>query len=109
MMPLLSRWFRAPFLTRTRIVLALLVAVSADGLQFVLGWLGPGEWLIVDPAIDWVTTGLTIRLLGFHVLLPTFAAKLVPLVEELPSWTACVIAVVALRRRAQRREITELK
>ena len=96
----LNRMFRAPKLTRTRIILALAVAVVADGLQFLLngvGWLGP------DQVIDVMAMLLTCWLLGFHwLLLPTFALEFVPLADELPTWTACVIAVIVLRKRQQR-------
>ena len=86
--------FRAPKLTRTRIILALAVAVVADGLQFLLngvGWLGP------DQAID-----VLAMLLTCWLLLPTFILELVPLADELPTGTACVIAVIILRKRQQR-------
>jgi hypothetical protein len=80
-------------------LLALAVAMVADGLQLLLGPLG---WVLVDQAIDAVAMGLTIGLLGFHVLLlPTFLVELVPVLDELPTWTACVAAVIALRKREQ--------
>jgi len=89
-----------PQLTRTRIILALTVAVVADGLQFLLngvGWLGP------DQVIDVIAMLLTCWLLGFHwLLLPTFILEFVPLADELPTWTACVAAVIVLRKREQR-------
>jgi hypothetical protein len=91
--------FRAPTLTRPRMILALAIAVAADGLQFLLGPLG---WLFVDPAIDCVTMVLLSWVIGFHILLlPTFAAKLVPVIDELPTWTACTAAVIALRKHDQ--------
>ena len=91
--------FFHPTLTRTRIILALVVALVADGLQLMFGPLG---CVFIDQAIDCVAMVLTICLLGFHVLLlPTFAIELVPLIEDFPTWTACVAAVVALRRRPQ--------
>jgi len=37
------------------------------------------------------------------LLLPTFALELIPLVDAFPSWTVCVLAVIALRQREQRR------
>jgi hypothetical protein len=41
--------------------------------------------------------------IGFHILLlPTFVIELVPVLEDLPTWTACTAAVIALRRREQR-------
>ena len=96
----LNRVFRVPNLTRVRIVIALAVAVVADGLQFLLGPLG---WVFGDQTIDVVTMALTTWVLGFHwLLLLTFVIEFIPLLDELPTWTACVIAVIALRRREQR-------
>ncbi len=91
-----NRLLRVPKLTRTRIVLALAVAVVADGLQFVLG---PFGWAFGDQLIDVAAMLLVSWLLGFHWLfLPSFALELVPMADELPTWTACTIAVIALRR-----------
>ena len=88
-----------PALTRKRIIAAFFVAVAADGLQLcfsAIGWVGP------DQAIDVVAMLLTIRILGFHfLLLPTFLAELLPVVDDLPTWTACVAGVVFLRKREQ--------
>jgi hypothetical protein len=103
----LSRMFRTPKLTRTRIVVALVVAVTADGLQFFLGPLG---WAPVDQIIDLIAFVLTAWALGFHLLLlPTFLAEFFPVVDMLPTWTACVIAVIALRKREQRVVPPQLK
>lgn len=91
--------FRAPQLTRARMILALAVAVAADGLQLLLGPLG---WAFVDQAIDCVAMILVSRIVGFHILLlPTFVVELVPVLEDLPTWTACTAAVIALRKREQ--------
>jgi hypothetical protein len=93
-------WLR-PALTRWRVVLALVVAVTADALQILLGPIG---WMLSDEVIDVVTMAVTTLLIGFHVLLlPTFIVESLPLVDMLPTWTGCVIAVVALRRRQARR------
>ncbi len=95
----LNSLFRAPPLTRPRMILALGVAVAADGLQLLLGPLG---WAGIDQLIDIVAMVLTIRILGFHILLlPTFVLELVPVLDELPTWTACTAAVIALRKREQ--------
>lgn len=92
--------FLPPRLTRTRIILALLVALAADGLQLLLGPLG---WVLVDQAIDLVAAALTMWILGFHLLLlPTFVVELIPVADMLPTWTGCVVAVIALRKREQR-------
>ncbi len=89
--------FTAPRLTRGRIVLAITVALAADALQipFVVP---PGPEII-----DVIAMGLTVWLVGFHVLLlPTFVVELIPLAGTmLPTWTACVSAVIVLRKRAQ--------
>jgi len=95
-----NRLTRVPVLTRLRIALAVTIAAGADGLQLLLGWFG---WVGADQAIDVVAMGLTSWMIGFHwLLLPTFVTEFVPLLDELPTWTACVIAVVALRKRQQR-------
>jgi predicted membrane protein len=87
-------------LTWTRIIFALAVAVIADGLQFSLGPLG---WMPLDQIIDLVAFVLTAWAIGFHwLLLPTFVVELIPGVDMLPTWTACVLAVIALRRRGQK-------
>ena len=92
--------FRARPLTRLRILLALAIAVAADGAQVLLGPLG---WVLIDQAIDCVAMILVSWVIGFHVvLLPTFVVELVPLVDELPTWTACTAAVIAWRKREQR-------
>ena len=84
-------------MTRLRVVLALAIAVSVDGLQFLLGPLG---WPGADQIIDVMAMGLTSWVIGFHwLLLPTFVTEFIPLLDELPTWTACVVAVIALRRR----------
>jgi hypothetical protein len=93
----LNWFFRSPKLSRNRIILALVVAVAADGLQLLLGPLG---WAFVDEVIDGVTMVLTMWIIGFHLLLlPTFVVELIPVADMLPTWTACVVAVIAIRKR----------
>jgi len=95
-----ATWLR-PELTRWRVTLALLVAVTADAIQIVLG---PVGWFLSDEVVDVATMAVTSWLIGFHVLLlPTFVLESIPLVDMLPTWTGCVITVVALRRRQARR------
>lgn len=96
----LNRMSRAPKLTRARIVCALTLAVVADGLQFLLL---PLAWTFAESAVDVVAMILTMWLIGFHLLLlPTFAFEFIPVADALPTWTACVIAVIALRKRQER-------
>lgn len=87
-------------LTRSRVALAFGAAILADVAQLVLGPLG---WLWADEVIDVAATMIVSVAIGFHpLLLPTFIIELVPVVDVLPTWTACVAAVVALRRHAAR-------
>ena len=80
--------------------LALAIAVAADGLQLLFG---PFGWTFIDQAIDFVAMILLSWVIGFHILfLPTFVVELVPVLEDLPTWTACTAAVIALRKREQR-------
>jgi len=89
-----------PKLTRSRVLLALGIAVAADVLQIALM---PVAWTFAQAAIDVVAMILTMWLLGFHILLlPTFIVELFPVVDMLPTWTGCVLAVIALRKRGER-------
>ncbi|HUC75674.1 MAG TPA: hypothetical protein VMS04_10315 [Vicinamibacterales bacterium] len=95
----MRQMFEAPFLTRNRVRLAYGTAVVADAIQLLLGPLG---WPFADDIIDLIAMVLLWRIVGFHpLLLPTFALELVPVADMLPTWTACVALVVALRRRQQ--------
>jgi hypothetical protein len=95
-----NRIWQGKPLTRTRVILALAIAVIADGLQFLLGPLG---WPFADQAIDVAAMILESWTIGFHwLLLPTFAVELIPVVDDLPTWTACAAAVIALRRHEQK-------
>lgn len=92
----LSGRLTAPKMTKGRMALALLLALAADALQVTLA---------VPPApeiIDVIAMLVMVWLLGFHVLLlPTFVVEFIPVVGMLPTWTACVAAVIALRKRAE--------
>lgn len=93
------RLLQAPFLTPRRVRLAYLCAVATDALQLLLGPIG---WTFADEALDIVAALLLSRFLGFHpLLLPTFALEFLPVADMLPTWTACVALVVALRKREQ--------
>ena len=96
----LNRLAPVPGLTRSRIISAIAVAVLADGLQLLLG---PFGWVLGDQIIDVAAMLLTIWTIGFHwLLLPSFVLELIPISDDLPTWTACVIAVIILRKRQQR-------
>jgi hypothetical protein len=96
-----------PALTKKRIILAYVVAVTADVLEFpitaientVLGFI-PGEF--ADFAVDTVVMGIMTRLLGFHWLfLPSFLLEAVPEVDLFPTWVGCVAYVVWQRKKEQ--------
>ena len=73
------------------------MAIAADAFSFVIG---PFGLTFADEIVDVAVMGIESWLLGFHwMFLPTFALELFPLVDAFPTWTACVIAVVAMRRR----------
>jgi hypothetical protein len=99
---LLHQLMHTPQLTRGRMLAALAVALAADAVQLALGPLG---WTFADEIIDVFTMALLSWLIGFHMLfLPTFAVEFIPVVDMLPTWTACTIAVIALHKRAQRNQ-----
>lgn len=99
----IRRFLQTPRLTGARMACAVTVAVTADALQWLLAAFGPLGFLL-DEAIDVVAMILTIRAVGFHMLLlPTFVLEFIPLAGLLPTWTGCVMAVIALRKSEQRR------
>ncbi len=97
----LSGRLSAPKLTRGRIAAAMTIACVADLLQIALM---PVAWTFAQSAVDVVAMLLAVWVIGFHLLLlPTFIIEFVPGVDILPTWTACMIAVIALRKREQGR------
>ena len=98
----IRRLLQTPRLTGARMAFAITVAVAADALQWLLAAFGPVGFFL-DEAIDVVAMMLTIRTVGFHLLLlPTFVLEFIPLAGLLPTWTGCVMAVIALRKSEQR-------
>ena len=91
-------------LTVKRIVAAVTIALVADGLQI------PFQAVPLAPEIiDVIAMALTTWLLGFHLLLlPTFAVEFIPVIDMLPTWTGCVLAVIALRKRAENNAPTQI-
>ena len=77
---------------------ALIVAITADVLQWCFG---PFGWAGADQVIDIVAMICTCWLLGFHpLLLPTALIEFFPVVDWLPTWTGCVLLVIARRKNA---------
>jgi hypothetical protein len=92
--------FSIPVLTPQRVRPAFAMAIAVDALQLLLGPLG---WTLIDEILDVVAAVVLSLLLGFHpLLLPTLVIEVIPIVDMLPTWTGCVAAVVALRRRRDR-------
>jgi len=96
-----------PPLTRNRIILAFAIAVIADIIQFPItageatGFFSiPSE--LADFLVDCVVMVATTKLLGFHwVLLPTLFVEVIPGLDLLPTWTACVAYVLWRRKKEQ--------
>jgi len=94
-----------PDLTKKRIVLAYVVAVAADVLEFPITALEntgfgiiPGE--LAAGVVDAVVFGIMTRLLGFHWLfLPSFVLEAIPEIDVLPTWVGCVAYVVWQRKK----------
>lgn len=91
----LDNLLRPEKLTHGRMAVALMAAIVADGLQWLMQAFPLAAQLIDVAAMVVVTVAI-----GFHVLfLPSFVLELVPVLNAFPTWTGCVIAVIALRRR----------
>ena len=87
-------------LTPRRIWLACAVAIVTDVIQFFGAMLPPG-WLL-DEVVDVIAMVLQTLILGFHPLfLPTFIVKAVPMIDAFPTWTACTLLVIGLRKKQQ--------
>jgi hypothetical protein len=89
-------------LSKSRLRAAWVIALTVDAVQLAtapaeLG--GPPAW-IIESAVDLVTMAVLWAILGFHwALLPSFATKLLPLVDIAPTWTLAVF--LATRGRGQ--------
>jgi|SRR5579864_7147666 len=92
-----SPFFSRPPLTRSRILLAMAVAVVTDAMQLGLGPLG---WAFADEGLDVLAMVVISATIGFHaLLLPTFVIEFIPGPDMLPTWTGCTAAVILLRKK----------
>ncbi len=83
-----------PALSTQRMAISLVTAVIADGLQLLTQGIP-----FAPQGIDVVAAVIVSRAIGFHpLLLPTFVIELFPVVDALPTWTGCVLAVLVMRR-----------
>jgi hypothetical protein len=90
----------SPMLT-ARETSALVIAIVGDALQIALfplfaeGLLSP-----LDDCLDVAMFLALVKLLGWHpILLPTFAAELIPVVDVSPTWTLAVLIIVWRKRK----------
>ncbi len=83
---------RAPDKNLTRKNVALLIALAVDGMQWVLLPLVIGGAASpINDAMDVVVGAVMIWLVGWHwMFLPSFIAKLLPVVDMAPTWTLAV-------------------
>jgi hypothetical protein len=78
-------------LSKTRLVLAFLIAATSDVVSYWTELVPPVQW-----TVDLVTALLLFMLLGWRwALLPGFVAEAIPGVAAFPVWTL-VVAAVAL-------------
>lgn len=91
--------FRVRPVSRLRAAMAILLAAGLDAAQVAMGPLG---WAFADEVLDVLGLVVFSVTLGFHpLLLPTFVIEIIPVVDMLPTWTACVGAVLLLRGRSK--------
>jgi len=94
--------FAAKPLTRGRIALAIAIAGATDALIIALG---PLAWLPSDEILDVAAMVAISLVIGFNpLLLPTFVLEIMPISESLPTWTACVGAVILWRKGSNKME-----
>ncbi len=98
----MRRFFQTPSLTSARIRAAYTIAMAADAVQAAMMVIFPPGMIVgLHNLVDIVAMFLLTRILGFHILLlPTFLLETMP-GNFLPTWTACTIAVVQLRKKEQ--------
>lgn len=99
-----KKLFQADPLARLRIAIAVVAALSADVLQVSLQAVP-----LAPQAIDVVVSVVVMMAIGFHILLlPSFVLELIPLVDDLPFWTVCVLSVIALRRHQEKNQLASI-
>jgi len=84
--------------TRTRLALALVVALVSDGLSVWIELVPP-----LQIGVDLLTAALLFVVLGFHwPLLPALVVEAIPGLSLFPTWTLVVGGLAALGPSAQR-------
>lgn len=78
--------------SRTRIIIALIVAVLSDLLSAMTEWFPPLQW-----GIDLATALILFVILGWHwIFLPALVAEAIPGLAMFPTWLM-VVAVYAAK------------
>jgi hypothetical protein len=96
-----------PILTKKRIVIAYVVAIAADLIEFPLTAIeltviGAPVAEFIAFIIDAFVFGVMFKLLGFHwMFLPSFCVEVIPGLDMLPTWVGCVWFVVRQRKKEQ--------
>jgi hypothetical protein len=91
---------------------AMVLAIAADALQFVvLPLFAEGALSPADDLLDVAVGAVLVRLLGWHwEFLPSFVGKLVPAVDLVPFWTMAVANVYRKSKRiVVQRESEEIR
>jgi hypothetical protein len=80
-------------ITAGRIKAARIIAVVADILQLALMPVTvEGAFSPIEDGLDILVAGIMVYLVGLHwAFVPSFAAKLVPVVDMVPTWTLAVL------------------
>jgi hypothetical protein len=86
--------------SKSRIKAAWVVAVSADLLEIVLFPLfAPGCLSLLNDALDLLTGIILTVLVGWHfAFLPSFAIKVLPIVDIAPTWTIAIALATRQKR-----------
>jgi hypothetical protein len=94
-----------PKLTRNRIMAAYAIAVIADVLELPITAVeitvaGAPSGELAAFFLDCIVMGAMTKLLGFHwMFLPSFCVEVIPGLDLLPTWVACVAFVVWQRKK----------
>jgi hypothetical protein len=91
------------YMLTARETTALVLALAADAIQIALfPFFAEGLLSPLDDCLDIGMFLILLKLLGWHpILLPTFAAELIPVVDLCPTWTMAVLIIVWRKRKIQ--------
>lgn len=86
--------------SRSVLVAAFIVAICADVVEWCLApFFSEGLASPFEDVLDVVTCVVLTMLLGWHLaFLPSFAVKLIPVADVVPTWTLAVLIAAYSRR-----------